>query len=125
MRTAARTCANMGVEASVFTLVSNFDDAGMLDGTFAVSGAGEKEGRGTDEREPGNATKLRRLDSSLCCAASSSKFCQLEPMESRSGQPALHGSKLPSSQRKISSAAVSPMPRRLTACTICPPRKNR
>src|SRR5882724_3342973 len=107
MRTAARTCANMGAEASVLTLASNLDDAGMLDGTGATAGGGTDEGRGTRLRAPGNATRLRRLDSSLCWAASSNKFCQLEPIESRSGQPALHGSKVPSSQRKISSAAVS------------------
>src|SRR5258706_8843459 len=104
MRTAARTCANMGAEASVLTLASDLDDTGMLDGTGAnTGGGGNDDGRGTAARAPGNATRLWRLDSSLCCAASSNKFCQLEPIESRSGQPALHGSKVPSSQRKISS----------------------
>jgi hypothetical protein len=71
-------------------------------------------------RGAGKATRLCRPDSSRCCADNSSRFCQLQLIESRSDQPALQGSKVPSFQRKISSAADSPMPFRLTAWTTCP-----
>src|SRR5258708_4077273 len=110
MRTAARTCASIGTLPSALTLASNLEEPDTNDDdaeTGATTGAVD-DGRGTELRPPGKANKLwrlpssRRLDSSRCWAAKSSKFCQFEPIESRSGQPALHASNVPSFQRRIS-----------------------